>query len=160
MTKEAASSSQIGRFDTGVLTGKENRAPLTDLQGTGLMPLTRGPTVTVALNMDNSVSETHGDQQSMARYGHFGCIRYHLPFMFNQSGDLERCALRPGNARSVANLHDVPRPVVAATIIPIRVRSFTDFKLSYRARIVQEPAPAGRPWERLAPPRAVAFGHP
>jgi hypothetical protein len=28
--------------------------------------------------------------------GDFGCACYHALFVFNQFGDLERCALRPG----------------------------------------------------------------
>ena len=33
--------------------------------------------------------------------------------MFNQFGDLERCALRPGNVHSAHGWHDVLEPVVA-----------------------------------------------
>jgi hypothetical protein len=34
--------------------------------------------------------------------GHFGRTRYHPLFVFNQFGDVERCALRPGNVHSAA----------------------------------------------------------
>jgi hypothetical protein len=50
--------------------------------------------------MDSSVSPTHGDQEGTAYNGHFGCTCYHPLFLFNQFGDLERCALRPGNVYS------------------------------------------------------------
>ena len=33
--------------------------------------------------------------------------------MFNQFGDVERCALRPGNVHSAHEWHDVLEPVVA-----------------------------------------------
>jgi len=42
-----------------------------------------------------SVSPTHGDQDGSAYNGHFGGTCYHPLFLFNQFGDLERCALRP-----------------------------------------------------------------
>src|SRR5947199_3207805 len=38
---------------------------------------------------------------------------YHPLFVFNQDGDLERCALRPGNVHSAHGWHDVLDPVVA-----------------------------------------------
>ena len=50
--------------------------------------------------MDSSVSPTHGDQEQSVWNGHFGCTCYHPLFVFNQFGDLERCALRPGNVHS------------------------------------------------------------
>ena len=45
--------------------------------------------------MDSSISPTHGEQEGTAYNGHFGCTCYHPLFLFNQFGDLERCALRP-----------------------------------------------------------------
>jgi Transposase DDE domain group 1 len=45
--------------------------------------------------------------------GHFGCTCYHPLFVFNQLGDLERCALRPGNVHSAAGWREVLEPVVA-----------------------------------------------
>jgi hypothetical protein len=46
------------------------------------------------------------------RHRHFGCTCYHPLFVFNQLGDLERCALRSGNAHSAAGWRDVLEPVV------------------------------------------------
>jgi hypothetical protein len=63
--------------------------------------------------MDSSVSETHGAQEGSAYNGHFGCTCYHPLFVFNQFGDLERCALRPGNVHSADGWRDVLEPVVA-----------------------------------------------
>jgi hypothetical protein len=63
--------------------------------------------------MDSSVSPTHGDQEGTAYNGHFGCSCYHPLFVFNQFGDLERCALRSGNVHSADGWKGVLEPVVA-----------------------------------------------
>ena len=44
--------------------------------------------------------------------GHYACTCYHPLFVFNQFGDLERCALRPGNVHSADGWGDVLKPVV------------------------------------------------
>ena len=38
---------------------------------------------------------------------HDECTCYHALFLFNQFGDLERCALRPGNGHSAEGWEDV-----------------------------------------------------
>ena len=53
----------------------------------------RRPHTTIVLDMDSSVSETHGVQEGSTYNGHFGCTCYHPLFVFNQFGDLERCSL-------------------------------------------------------------------
>jgi hypothetical protein len=45
--------------------------------------------------------------------GHFACTCYHPLFVFNQFGDLERCALRPGNVHSAEGWRGLLEPVVA-----------------------------------------------
>jgi hypothetical protein len=45
--------------------------------------------------------------------GPFGCTCYHPLFVFNQLGDLERCALRPGNVHSADGWRTVLEPVVS-----------------------------------------------
>ena len=45
--------------------------------------------------------------------GHYACTCYHPLFVFNQFGDLERCALRAGNVHSADAWDDVLKPVVA-----------------------------------------------
>jgi hypothetical protein len=67
----------------------------------------------IVLDMDSSVSETHGGQEGSAYNGHFGCTCYHPLFVFNQFGDLERCALRPGHVHSADGWRDLLEPVVA-----------------------------------------------
>ena len=66
----------------------------------------------IILDMDSSVSPTHGEQEGTAYNGHFGCTCYHPLFLFNQFGDLERCSLRPGNVHSADGWRNVLEPVV------------------------------------------------
>jgi hypothetical protein len=61
--------------------------------------------------MDSSVSPTHGEQERSVWNGHFQCTCYH-PLVFNQFGDLESCALRPGNVHSADGWKVVLKPVV------------------------------------------------
>jgi hypothetical protein len=111
---QAASASQMGRFETETLPTPENRAALADLNGQwidrfhdlkGLKHIT--------LDMHSSVSPTHGDQEGSAWNRHFDCTCYHLNFLFNQFGMLERCALRNGNVHSADGWRGVLDPVIA-----------------------------------------------
>jgi DDE family transposase len=65
------------------------------------------------LDMDSSVSPTHGEQEQSVWNGHFGCTCYHPLFVFNQFGDLERCAIRPGNVHSAEGWKQVLKPIIA-----------------------------------------------
>jgi hypothetical protein len=113
VTKQAASSSQMGRFETEVLATEENLAALGDLSGQWIDRVhDRCPPKKIVLDLDSSVSPTHGDQEGTAYNGHFGCTCYHPLFLFNQFGDLERCALRPGNVHSADGWRKVLEPVV------------------------------------------------
>src|ERR671933_2927040 len=110
----AASASQMGRFETEWLAGEANLAASADLSGAWIDRVhARRPQTTIVLDMDSSVSETHGAQEGSAYNGHFGCTCYHPLFVFNQFGDLERCALRPGNVHSADGWREVLEPVVA-----------------------------------------------
>jgi hypothetical protein len=51
-------------------------------------------------------------QEGSAYNGHFGCTCYHPLFVFNQLGDVERCALRPGNVHSADGWRGVLEPVI------------------------------------------------
>ena len=114
LDRQAASTSQMGRFETGWLTDDANLAALADLSGAWIdRAHGRKLQNTIVLDMDSSVSETHGAQEGSAYNGHFGCTCYHPLFVFNQFGDLERCSLRPGNGHSAADWRDVLGPVVA-----------------------------------------------
>jgi hypothetical protein len=67
----------------------------------------------ITLDMDSSVSPTHGEQEGSAWNGHFDCTCYHPLFLFNQFGMLERCALRHGNVHSADSWRDLLDPVIA-----------------------------------------------
>ena len=113
VTKQAASSSQMGRFETEVLATGENLAALADLSGAWIDRVhDRHPPTEIILDMDSSVSPTHGNQEGAAYNGHFGCTCYHPLFLFNQFGDLERSSLRPGNVHSADDWESVLKPVV------------------------------------------------
>jgi hypothetical protein len=114
IANHAASTSQMARFETEVLTQNENMSALTDLSGQWIdMARSSRLTKTVVLDMDSSVSPTHGDQEGTAYNGHFECTCYHPLFVFNQFGDLERCVLRSGNVHSADAWRSVMEPVVA-----------------------------------------------
>jgi hypothetical protein len=106
--------SQMGRFETRWLTAEKNLSAIADLSGQwsdtvhGCRP-PRG----IVLDMDSSVSPTHGEQENSVWNGHYACTCYHPLFLFNQFGDLERCALRPGNVHSADGWDEVLKPVVA-----------------------------------------------
>ena len=108
----AASSSQIGRFETAWLASEENLAALTDLSG-AWVDRARSGSKTIVLDIDSSVSPTHGEQEGSSYNGHFACTCYHPLFVFNQFGDLERCVLRPGHVHSAEGWRELLEPVVA-----------------------------------------------
>ena len=114
LDRRAASTSQMGRFETEWLATDDNLAALTALSGFWIDRVhDRRPPKMIALDMDSSVSPTHGEQEGTAYNGHFGCACYHPLFVFNQFGDLERCALRPGNVHSADGWREVLEPVVS-----------------------------------------------
>src|SRR4051812_32755464 len=97
VTHNAASTSQMGRFETEVRTQAANLSALADLSGRWIDRVhARRPVRGIVLDMDSSVSPIFGEQEGTAYNGHFGCTCYHPLFVFNQFGDFERCALRPG----------------------------------------------------------------
>jgi Transposase DDE domain group 1 len=113
ITGSAASASQMGRFETKWLVRPENLAAIADLPGQWIDAVhQRRPPRTVVLDMDSSESPTYGEQEGSAYNGHFGCTCYHPLFLFNQLGDLERSALRPGNVHSADGWREVLEPVV------------------------------------------------
>jgi Transposase DDE domain group 1 len=109
----AASPSQMGRFEARWLASEKNLSALADLSGQWIdIVHARRPPRGVVLDMDSSVSPTHGEQEMSVWNGHYGCTCYHPLFLFNQFGDLERCALRPGNVHSADGWQSVLIPVV------------------------------------------------
>jgi len=110
----AASTSQMGRFETEVLTQPRNLKALTKLSGKWIDRLReRQPMRELILDMDSSVSETYGEQEGTAYNRHFACTCYHPLFCFNQFGDVEQSLLREGNVHSAKDWRAVLEPVVA-----------------------------------------------
>ena len=110
----AASTSQMGRFETEWLASEANLAALTNLSGAWIDRVhVRRPPDGIILDLDSSESPTHGQQEGSAWNGHFGCTCYHPLFVFNQFGDLERCVLRPGHAHRAEGWRSVLEPVIA-----------------------------------------------
>jgi len=110
---EAASVSQMSRFETEVLRQPDHLDQLIDLSGQWIDRVhRRKPISKIILDMDSSVSETHGAQEGSTFNGYFGCTCYHPLFLFNQFGDLERCLLRNGNVHSADDWRSVLEPVV------------------------------------------------
>ena len=112
--KEAASTSEMGRFETEMLSSRKDLKALMDLSGKWIdlvqecVPLDK-----LILDLDSSQGETYGDQQGSAYNGYFECMCYHPLFLFNQDGDLERALLRNGNVHSADNWRLVLESVVA-----------------------------------------------
>jgi len=112
--RNAASTSEMGRFETEVLTRSKNLRRLMDLSGQWVDNVQqRKPVDKIILDMDSSVSETYGNQEGSAYNGYFACECYHPLFCFNQFGDVERALLRNGNVHSAEDWRSVLEPVVA-----------------------------------------------
>ena len=111
--RQAASTSQMSRFETEILTVRKNLEALTALSG---MWIDRVHACCdfdqLILDLDSSVSETYVRQEGSAYNGHFICTCYHPLFCFNQFGDLERVLLRNGNVASADDWRSVLEPVV------------------------------------------------
>jgi hypothetical protein len=93
--KDAASTSEMSRFETKILSSRQNLTALMDLSGTWIdlvhecVPLDK-----LILDLESSVGATHGEQQGPAYNGYFECMCHHPLFLFNQYGDLELAMLR------------------------------------------------------------------
>ena len=110
--KHAASTSEVGRFETANLSTKGNLTALMKLSGQWIDQVHRRQLLKqLILDMDSSVSETYGRQQGTAYNGHFECLCYHPLLLFNQFGDLERALLPRGNKASAKYWRRVLLPV-------------------------------------------------
>jgi hypothetical protein len=78
LDRAAASSSQMGRFETEWLASDANLETLADLSGAWIDRIhDRKPPRGIILDTDSSESPTHGEQEGSAWNGHFGCTCYH-----------------------------------------------------------------------------------
>jgi hypothetical protein len=108
-----ASPSQMGRLKRARLAVGKNLSALANLSGRWIDRVhSRRPPRGILLDMDSSVSPTHGEQEKSCWNWHYECTCYHPLFLFNQFGDLERRALRPGNVHSADDWESVLKPVV------------------------------------------------
>ena len=111
--KHAASTSEVGRFETDTLSTQGNLTALIHLSSRWIDRVhQRQLRKQLILDMDSSVSETYGRQQGTAYNGHFECLCYHPLFLFNQFGDLESVMLRRGNKASAKYWRRVLLPVI------------------------------------------------
>ena len=111
--RAAASTSQMARFETEVLTQPQSLTALMALPGQWVDHVRQAkPIKKLILDLDSSVSETYGQQEGSAYNGHFGCECYHPLFCFNQDGDVEGAMLRHGNVASAHEWRAVLVPVV------------------------------------------------
>ena len=84
---QAASASQMGRFETAWLTRPENLTALADLPGRWIDTVhERRPLRIVVLDMDSSESPTYGEQEGRRLQRPFRLHLYHPLFVFNQLG--------------------------------------------------------------------------
>ena len=111
--RNAASTSEMGRFETELLTQKENLKGIERLKVEWIKrALAKTVHRRIILDIDSSESPVHGEQEEAAYNGHFGCICYHPLFCFNQFGDCEGAVLRPGNVHSADGWKEFINPIV------------------------------------------------
>jgi hypothetical protein len=112
--KTAASTSQMGRFETEILTQDRNLQYLMNLPGQWIDKVHQRKRIReIILDMDSSDSPTYGQQEGSAYNGHFGYTCYHPLFVFNQFGDVERALLRNGNVHSADDWQSVLEQIVS-----------------------------------------------
>jgi hypothetical protein len=111
--KTAASVSQMGRFETEILTQPKNLKALINQTGKWVDEVHERKSIKeIILDMDSSDSPTFGKQEGSAYNGHFGYTCYHPLFVFNQYGDIERALLRNGNVYSSDDWKSVLEPII------------------------------------------------
>ena len=111
--KTAASVSQMGRFETEILTQPQNLKALINQPGQWADEVHQRKSINeIILDMDSSDSPTFGKQEGSAYNGHFGYTCYHPLFVFNQFGDMERALLRNVNVYSSDDWKSVLEPVI------------------------------------------------
>jgi len=111
--RKAASTSEIGRFETETLTEEKNLKGLAQMNSQWVeRAMAHTQHRRVILDMDSSESPVHGQQEGAAYNGHFECVCYHPLFLFNQFGDCEAATLRPGNVHSADDWQELLEPVV------------------------------------------------
>jgi len=112
--KQAATRNTVGRFETEILAGKDNREGLAALNATWVSAaMAHTTTERLILDLDSSESPVHGQQEGAKYNGHYGSVCYHPLFCFNQFGDCEGAMLREGNVSSADSWRELLDPIVA-----------------------------------------------
>jgi len=110
VTEQAAATSQMGHFETSAMTTPTNLTALADLSGRWIDRVqARRAATALVLDIASGGSPTYGAQEGTAYNGHFERTCYQPLFVFNQDGDLERCALRPGRRYAARAVRTPPR---------------------------------------------------
>ena len=133
--KQAASVNTMGRFETELLTQRENLAGLSEINGKWVeRAMSKTPHRRIILDLDSSESPVHGAQEGSAYNGHFGSTCFHPLFCFNQWGDCEGVLLRPGNVHSADRWKE------------LRIQSFsgTRARISGNTFVAMRPSPNQR----------------
>lgn len=111
--RNAASASEMGRFETELLTQESNLQGLTRMTADWVArAMAHTLHRRVILDLDSSESPVHGQQEGAAYNGHFECVCYHPLFCFNQFGDCEGAKLRPGNVHRADDWQEVLEPII------------------------------------------------
>jgi hypothetical protein len=111
--RNAASTSQMGRFETEVLTQEDNLEGLTLINAQWVeRAMAQTLYRRVILDIDSSESPVHGHQEGAAYNGHFQCVCYHPLFCFNHFGDCEGAKLRAGNVHSAEGWREFIDPII------------------------------------------------
>ena len=93
----AASTSEMGRFETETLTQEDNLKGLARMNFqwvAGAMAHT--PHRRVILDLDSSESPVHGQQEGAAYNGHFECVCYHPLVSLTRASGHRQWAIRTG----------------------------------------------------------------
>jgi Transposase DDE domain group 1 len=112
LDRNAASSQTVSRFETEILAQEENIEALSSINEAWVakaVSCTR--TRIIILDMDSSEFPVHGSQEGSSYNGHFGSRCYHPLLVFNQYGDCEGAALRPGNVHSAEGWKGMLEPI-------------------------------------------------
>ena len=124
----AASPSQMGRFEPKWLAAEKNLSALPDLSGQWIDRVHgRRPPKGVVLDMDSSVSPTHGEQEMSVWNGHYQCTCYNPLFLFNQFGDLERCSRQRPQRRRMGGCVDAGCRTLPGKVSRIYLRADAGF---------------------------------
>ena len=111
--KQATCANTMGRFETDILTQRENLNSLFDINGRWIQrAMDKTLHRRIILDMDSSESLVYGEQEGSAYNGHFECTCFHPLFCCNRFSDCEGVLLRPGNVYGADRWKELLEPVI------------------------------------------------